>query len=177
MRKEKNYAFVDGQNLHMGTTKLERSWKIDFKKFRIFLQDKYHIAIAYYFLGCVIEENQDLYTKIQEAGFVLVFREHNTAMLGKKKGNVDADIVFSIMKKLYQKEDFDKIILVSGDGDYKRMVDFLIEEKRFKKILFPNRLYASSLYKKLGSEFFDYLDSKGVKKKIGLQIKKGLLRH
>jgi hypothetical protein len=55
---------------------------------------------------------------------------------------------------------------VSGDGDYKRMVDFLIEEKRFKKILFPNREFASSLYKSLGSERFDFLDSKDIKKKI-----------
>lgn len=175
MQKEKNHAFIDGQNLHMGTTKIANSWTIDFKKFRIFLKDKYHVEIAYYFLGCVIESNRDLYTKIQEAGFILVFREHNSAMVGKKKGNVDADIVFSIMKKLYQKEKFDKIVLISGDGDYKRMVDFLIEESRFKKILFPNKKFASSLYKKLGSESFDYLDNKDTKKKI--KLKKGLLRH
>ncbi len=169
MQKEKNYAFIDGQNLHMGTTKTDPSWKIDFKKFRIFLKDKYHIEIAYYFLGCVFEEKRDLYTKIQEAGFILVFREHNAAMIGKKKGNVDADIVFSVMKKLYQKENFDKIVLISGDGDYKRMVDFLIEEKRFKKALFPNKKFASSLYKKLGSEYFDYLDSEHIKAKIILE--------
>jgi len=30
-------------------------------------------------------------------------------MLGKKKGNVDSDIIFAIMKKLYKKEPFDKI--------------------------------------------------------------------
>lgn len=150
----------------MGTTKTDPSWKIDFKKFRTFLKDKYHIEIAYYFLGCVIEDNRDMYTKIQEAGFVFVFREHNSAMIGNKKGNVDADIVFSIMKKLYQREEFDKILLVSGDGDYKRMVDFLIEEDRFKKVLFPNRKFASSLYKKLGLEYFDYLDKGDIKEKI-----------
>lgn len=166
MQKEKNYAFIDGQNLHMGTTKTDPSWKIDFKKFRIFLKDRYRVEIAYYFLGCVIEEKRDLYLKIQEAGFILVFREHNAAMIGKKKGNVDADIVFSIMKKLYEKEDFDKIVLISGDGDYKRMVDFLIEEKRFKKVLFPNKKFASSLYKKLGAEYFDYLDKEDIKDKI-----------
>lgn len=168
MQKEKNYAFIDGQNLHMGTTKTDPSWKIDFKKFRIFLKDRYRVEIAYYFLGCVIEEKRDLYLKIQEAGFVLVFREHNAAMVGKKKGNVDADIIFSIMKKLYEKDEFDNVVLISGDGDYKRMVDFLIEEKRFKKVLFPNKKFASSLYNKLGSEFFDYLDNKDIKDKIKL---------
>lgn len=47
------------------------------------------------------------------------------------------------------------------------LVDFLIEEKKFGKMLFPNRQYASSLYKKLGSEYFDYLES--VRDKIGLK--------
>ena len=71
------------------------------------------------------------------------------------------------MKKLYIQEDFEKVILVSGDGDYKLLVDFLIEEKRFGKLLFPNKKFASSLYKKLGSERFDYLEN--VKDKIGVK--------
>ncbi len=70
------------------------------------------------------------------------------------------------MKKIYQNEEFDRVVLVSGDGDYKRMVDFLIEEKKFRKVLFPNKKFASSLYKKLGSEFFDYLDKEDIKHKI-----------
>ncbi len=165
-KKEQNLAFIDGQNLFLGTTKSQKSWRVDLKKFRIFLCDKYHTERAYYFLGCVDDRNQALYDEIQEAGFVLKFREHNTAMLGKKKGNVDTDIVFDIMKRLYKKESFDKIVLVSGDGDYKKMVDFLIAEERFKKILFPNNKHYSSLYKKLGSEYFDFLDERSIKRKI-----------
>ncbi|MBI3671391.1 NYN domain-containing protein [Candidatus Azambacteria bacterium] len=166
VESEKNYAFIDGQNLYLGTTKSEKSWMVDLYRFRIYLENKYSVVKAYYFLGFVNEEHQDLYSKIQEAGFVLIFREHNPAMLGKKKGNVDADIIFSVMKKLYKKDDFDKVVLVSGDGDYKMLVDFLIEEKRFEKILFPNKKFASSLYKKLGSEFFDRLEEDGIKNKI-----------
>ena len=60
------------------------------------------------------------------------------------------------MKKLYKKEDFEKLVLVSGDGDYKLLVDFLIKENRLEKVLFPNKRFASSLYKKLGSQYFDY---------------------
>ena len=171
----KNYAFIDGQNLYYGTAKLEEHpWKINLTRFRIYLEKKYNVVNAYYFLGYVQETNQELYEKIQKAGFVLIFREHNTAMIGKKKGNVDSDIIFQIMKKMYKKEDFDKIILVSGDGDYKLVVDFLIEERRLEKVLFPNRRYASSLYKKIGSAYFDYLDSKDIKDKIGVKEKGSL---
>ena len=67
---------------------------------------------------------------------------------------------------MYKKEDFNKIVLVSGDGDYKMLVDFLIEENKLKKILFPNKKFASSLYKEIGWQYFDYLENKDVKRKI-----------
>ena len=164
--EENNLAFIDGQNLYLGTKSEDPAWQIDFFKFREYLRKKYNIIHAYYFLGFTIDEKSDLYDKIQEAGFILKFREHNSAMLGKKKGNVDSDIIFSIMKKIYKKEVFDKIVLVSGDGDYRLLVDFLVEEGRFKKILFPNKKFASSLYKKITRVYFDYLVN--IKHKIEL---------
>ena len=165
-KQENNFAFIDGQNLYLGTTKAKKSWKVNLVKFRVYLQSKYKVSKAYYFLGYVNETNHALYEKIQDAGFLLMFREHSSAMLGKKKGNVDSDIIFHIMKKIYKKESFDKIILVSGDGDYKILVDFLIKENRLKKILFPNKKFASSLYKQIGSEYFDCLECRAIKKKI-----------
>jgi len=171
-KKENNFAFIDGQNLYMGTAKREvGAWKIDLGRFRVYLGEKYGVIKAYYFLGFVQEEYQHLYEEIQSAGFILLFKEHNPAMIGMKKGNVDSDIIFHIMKKMYKKEDFGKIVLVSGDGDYKMLVDFLIEEKRFVKILFPNRQFASSLYKKLGSGYYDYLEN--LKTYISAGNKKG----
>ena len=161
-----NIAFVDGQNLHMGIKSSKKLWKIDLAKFRIYLKAKYNISEAYYFLGYLEEKYQDLYNKIQKAGFIILFKQHSSAMVGKKKGNVDSDIIFHVMRKLYQKEKFDKIILVSGDGDYKMLVDFLIKEKKFSKILFPNKQFSSSLYKKLLPQYYDYLENNGVKQKI-----------
>ena len=90
-------------------------------------------------------------------------------MLGKKKGNVDSDLILYVMKKLYYREDFNKVVLVSGDGDYKQLVDFLITEGRLKKVLFPDRERASSLYKKLGAPFFTALDDKDVRRKIEMK--------
>mgnify|MGYP001575610375 CR=1 FL=1 len=174
MAKGNNFAYIDGQNFYMGTAKREvNPWQVDLARFRIYLEQKYSVEKAYYFLGYVQETNQDLYEEIQNAGFILMFREHNPAMIGKKKGNVDSDIIFNIMKKMYKREDFSKIVLVSGDGDYKSLVDFLIEENKFAKILFPNRKFASSLYKKIGSHYFDYLEN--IKDKIGVKKEKGSL--
>lgn len=161
-KNENNLAFIDGQNLYMATAKREVDpWTVDLKRLRIYLAEKYAVVKAFYHLGYIQDtlRAQEVYESIQNAGFVLVFRQHSEAMIGNKKGNVDSDIIFSIMKRLYKKEPFEKIVLVSGDGDYKNMIDFLIEEKRFEKVLLPDRKRASSLYKKLGSEHYDYLEN------------------
>ncbi len=163
----KNYAFIDGQNLHMGTSKDKLSpWDVDLSRFRVYLLYKYKVSKAYYFIGAYTEANINLYQQIEKAGYVLIFRQYSLSMSGKKKGNVDSDIIFHIMKKLYLKEDFSRVVLVSGDGDYKLLVDFLIEENRFEKILFPNKKRSSSLYKKLGNKYSISLDSSEVKEKI-----------
>lgn len=166
--KVRNIAFIDGQNLKMGTVDTTPSWRVDLKRFRVYLKEKYQVDTAYYYMGYVIDgaEYEKLYDYIQESGFILKFREHNSAMLGKKKGNVDSEIIFNAMKRLYLKEKFEKIVLVSGDGDYKILVDFLIEHKKFEKILFPNKKYASSLYKSISRTYYSYLSDEGVKNKI-----------
>jgi uncharacterized LabA/DUF88 family protein len=107
-----------------------------------------------------------LYDGLQKSGFILFFKEHSALLKGKKKGNVDSDIIFSIMKKIAEGDSFDKIIIVSGDGDYIKLVDYLIKKNKFVKMLFPNKRFASSLYKKYGSEYYDYLENNDIKSKI-----------
>ncbi|MDR1292190.1 MAG: NYN domain-containing protein [Clostridiales Family XIII bacterium] len=161
-----NQAFIDAQNMFLGAKVSDPTWKIDLKRFRVYLKMKYHVEEAYYFLGSYNSDYEDMYISIQKSGYILVFREHSQKMIGKKKGNVDTDIVFSIMRKLYKRENFNSVVLVSGDGDYYRMVKFLIEENRFAKLLMPNKKFASSLYKTLPDRYKDYLDASDVKKKI-----------
>ena len=162
-----NQAFIDGQNLFMNT--LANNWAVDLKRFRVYLRERYDVADAYYFLGVVNENNQKIYELIQKAGFILVFREHTQNMVGKKKGNVDTDVVFTIMSKIADNEDFDKVILVSGDGDYFKMVKYLVDKGRFAKLLAPNRHSTSSPYRIFTPKYVDFLDSPGVKNKIELK--------
>ncbi len=163
MKVLNNIAFIDGQNLYLGSTK--NGWSIDLLKFRIYLKDKYNISEAYYFLGFINPEYYELYSEIQKSGFIIQFREHNTNMVGVKKGNVDTDIVFSIMKSLIDEYSMDGVVLVSGDGDYKKVVDYLILKGKLKKVLFPSKKY-SSLYKKITVKYFDTLYSDFVRQKI-----------
>ena len=162
-----NQAFIDGQNLQLGTTKARPTWKIDLARFRTYLKDKYEVSEAYYFMGAFDPRLQDLYNSLQEKGYIIVFREHAESAVSKKKGNVDTDIVFAVMRKMVEREKFEKVILVSGDGDYWRMVDYLISKDRFAKLLVPNKKAMSSLYRlRTPDTYRDYLDKDAIKSKI-----------
>jgi uncharacterized LabA/DUF88 family protein len=163
-KKFPNIVFIDGQNLYLGTR--EKGWSVSHRRLREYLRDKYAIGEAYYFLGFVDEDNQDLYAGLQKSGFILSFREHSAALKGKKKGNVDCDIIFNVMRKLVDNEPFEKVFIISGDGDYKKLVDYLVKKKKFGKMLFPNREFASSLYKKMGGEYYDFLENPAIRSKI-----------
>ncbi len=162
-KKENNIAFIDAQNLHLWTA--SENWKIDFKKFRIYLRDKFNIDEAYFFLWFLDENQQKLYTNVQKTWFIVEFREHTSHMKWKKKWNVDVDIVFEVMKRIIEEKDFDKILLVTWDGDYIKLINYLIEKELLKKLLFPNSKY-SSLYKKIKDNYWVNLSLSDIKKKI-----------
>lgn len=65
-----NFAFIDSQNLNLAVK--DQGWKLDFKRFRVYLSDKYHVTKAFLFIGYV-STNQDLYVALQDYGYILVF--------------------------------------------------------------------------------------------------------
>ena len=67
-----NYAFIDGANLHRGVKGL--GWELDYRKFRVWLKEKYSVSKAYIFIG-LISEKKDLYAYLQEVGYILIFKE------------------------------------------------------------------------------------------------------
>lgn len=101
---------------------------------------------------------------------MLVFRAHGDGLVSHKKGNVDTDVVFTIMKNFHENTEIDKIYLISGDGDYYKTVKYLLDNRKLGKVLFPARRKASSLYRQnIGGAYYDYLDYPDIKKKIQLE--------
>lgn len=163
-----NEVFIDGQNLTLGT-KIHSSepWKVDLAKFRYYLERKYNICKAYYYIGYYLNRYRPLYEVIINNGFTLVFREFSDKSISNKKGNVDTDIVFEMMRKIADRDDVDLMYLVSGDGDYFKTVNYLIKKGKFGKILAPEESVMSSLYKKnLNPCFYSFLSQEDMKKKI-----------
>ena len=89
-----NYAFIDSQNLNLGIRRL--GWSLDYRKLRVYLKEKYRVGVAYLFIG-YMPQNQHLYTRLQECGYVLVFKPVLEKRDGTVKGNVDAELVLQSM--------------------------------------------------------------------------------
>ncbi len=141
-KKTNNYAFIDSQNLNLGIQKL--GWKLDYRKFRIYLAEKYSVTVAYLFIGFV-PGNQPLYDRLQKAGFVLHFKPTVPDHTGSVKGNVDADIV---LRAVTEMSEYDKAVIVSSDGDFYSLVAYLLQHDRLRIVLSPDSNNCSTLLKK-----------------------------
>ena len=162
--KHNNYAFIDAQNVHLGIKSL--GWDLDWVKFRVYLKDKYAVNTAYLFIG-FIQSNQDLYSSLQKAGYILIFKPIILDKEGKAKGNCDADFV---LYTILEKDNYDKAIIVTSDGDFYFLIRYLYENKKLAMVLSPYSKTCSKLLKKEAKENINYMEN--LYNKIGSKRKR-----
>ncbi len=155
-KKPNTYAFIDSQNLNLGVQKM--GWKMDWRKFRQYLAKEYGVTQAYMFIGHV-PEFEDMYVHMHELGYLVVLKP--TSDLSKPhpeardetaidkpeekkpiKGNIDAELVLWAMKEL---KNYNKAIIVSGDGDFYCLAEYLEEIGKLGYIMTPNWQYSGLL--------------------------------
>ncbi len=152
-KQEKNCAFIDSQNLNLGIKSLR--WRLDFRKFRKYLTEKYSVVTAYLFIG-YIQQNQDLYASLQKAGYILIFKPVLPDKDGNVKGNVDADLVLQAM---IEYPNYDQALIVTSDGDFYSLVKYLYDNKKLKAVLSPYVKTCSSLLKKSAKEKIIFMNN------------------
>ncbi len=136
-----NYAFIDSQNLNLSIR--AQGWFLDFRRFRIYLKEKYGVEKAFVFIG-FLGGNTALYSALQNAGFICIFKPTLTYKDGTTKGNCDAELVLWSMIEI---ANYDKAIIISGDGDFHCLVQYLIDQKKLEAVMIPNRFKYSALLK------------------------------
>ncbi len=124
-----NYAFIDSQNLHLGVKKL--GWKLDYRKFRVYLKEKYGVVRAYLFIGFV-PTNKSLYENLVRWDFDLIFKPITVNISGDIKGNIDADLV---LRAVVEIEDYGNALIVSSDGDFYSLVNYLDKKGKLEAVL------------------------------------------
>ena len=146
----KTFAFIDSQNLNLGTSKdiskgskvIYKGWKLDFKKFRRYLSDKFRVEKAFLCIGYV-KQNESMYKQLKSYGYGLIFKPTVKDNKGSQKGNVDAELVLHAAVIEYL--NYDKTVIVSGDGDFYCLYEYLEKNRKLLKIIIPNRKSESSL--------------------------------
>jgi uncharacterized LabA/DUF88 family protein len=154
-----NYAFIDGNNIHLGIKEL--GWDLDYKRFRIYLNDKYYVTKAFYFIG-FIEENRDLYKYLESCGYILIYKQAIKYGRGSFKGNCDAELVLHAM---IEYQNYDQAVIVTSDGDFACLLSYLNKNKKLKTVLAPEKEKCSILIKKEVPNNIAFLED--LKRKIG----------
>ena len=158
---QKNYAFIDSQNLNLGIQSL--GWTLDYRKFRVYLREKYSVAVAYIFIGYV-QQNQGLYASLQKAGYILIFKPVLQDSTGRIKGNVDADLVLQAMIDYAV---YDRAVIVTSDGDFYCLAKYLYNTGKLYTVLSPSFYKCSVLLKKAAKEKIRFIEN--VRSKVELK--------
>jgi uncharacterized LabA/DUF88 family protein len=151
-KRSQVYAFIDSQNLNLGVQKV--GWKMDWRAFRAYLKDNYNVTKAFLFIG-YMAGNEALYEHMHELGYLVALKptvDVATATTDATKtddepkmtvkGNIDADLVLYAMKEL---PNYDRAIIVSGDGDFVSLIEYLAEKHKLAQVMTPNWQYSSLL--------------------------------
>jgi uncharacterized LabA/DUF88 family protein len=167
-----NYAFIDGHNLYKRI--VDMGWDLDYARFRTYLKEKYKASVAYYFIG-YIKKYESLYKFLKSCGYEMVYKK-TVEQEDTYKGNCD---VLLTLRALIEKDDYDKAILVTNDGDFAPLVEYLHELGKMECIVACSRLMFSHLLRELRDRVnIYYLDDflHKVKKEEALRRDKTLRR-
>lgn len=138
MKKKKysdTYAFIDATNIIYSASK--SGWKMDFAKLSKYLKERFAVNRILYYAGVDTSNLKQLkfYEKLQQFNYELRLIPVKTFSDGRKKADVDSRMTFEIM---YYFSEYDKAVVMTGDGDYYWVLEHLIQsEKQVWLLSFP----------------------------------------
>jgi uncharacterized LabA/DUF88 family protein len=124
--QERVALFVDGANLHAAARAL--GFDIDYKRLLRHFQDQCHLIRAFYYTALVEDQEysplRPLVDWLDYNGFTMVTKptKEFTDATGRRKikGNMDIELAIDVME---MSSHLDHIVLFSGDGDFRRLVE------------------------------------------------------
>src|SRR3989338_1558994 len=161
--KQVIYAFVDAANIMYRPNDLH-SWKIDVLKLLMYLRERFGVSRVFYYGGVdyLNAVQVRMYEKMRNWGYELcinpVKRFVNEAGERYLKADVDSRMTFDMMHLL---SEYDRAIVITGDGDFYWVLQYLLHQKEKVWLLSRNKKTAKELKKLFGGNFanFDNLRS------------------
>ena len=137
-------AFIDANNLHRGIKR--QDWKLDYQRFRLYLRDKFHVGTAFVFIGKILGDDS-LYQNYTQWGYQVVYQPTAPVRQGVKD-NCDGALIVYAMQGHYEKS-YDQAVLVTGDGDFAPLAQFLKTKNALSGIIAPSGERCSLLLKSI----------------------------
>jgi uncharacterized LabA/DUF88 family protein len=118
--------FIDGANLYAAARAL--GFDIDYKKLLHLFAEKAHLVRAFYYTALIEDQEyspiRPLVDWLDYNGYTMVTKptKEFTDASGRRKikGNMDIELAIDVMEMA---ERLDHVVLFSGDGDFRRLVE------------------------------------------------------
>jgi len=164
--REKIALFIDGANLYATSKAL--GFDIDYKQLLVSFQKKGYLLRAYYYTALIEDQEyssiRPLIDWLDYNGYRVVTKPAkefvDSTGRRKIKGNMDIELAIDAMELA---ETVDHIVLFSGDGDFRRLVEALQRKGRkvsvVSTVASPNPMIADDL-RRQADHFIDLVSLK-----------------
>lgn len=145
--KNRVNVFVDASNIYFSQKKIK--WQIDFEKFLQYFKTEFNLKTIFYYTArdkSSLKQNKFLLF-MEKTGYVI--RSKNIKFIKNKqdgkdgfyKGNLDVELTIDVLET---KDQYDTLILVSGDSDFEPLLE-LMKVKYNKKCLVMSAKHSISI--------------------------------
>ena len=132
--KGKAYVFIDAANILYSQQTLH--WRIDYKKLKEYFGRECDLQAIYFYTGRVGENHKQnsFIKKLEQLGYIVKAKEVKRIKVSKSsyewKGNLDVELTIDVLGHI---NNFDSLILMSGDSDFAPLLDAV--KAQHKKVL------------------------------------------
>jgi len=149
--------FVDIQNVYYGAMDNFKG-KIDFRKLTESIVKGRKLVVSNAYLVKGDNDNSNFVTFMKQLGYSIISKDLKKRSDGSAKGNLDIEMVIDIIT---EKDRLDTVVLVSGDGDFVALVEYLKSQNiQVEVYSFSNiKNITSQELKNVASKFFEIDES------------------
>ena len=148
----KSYAFIDASNIIYGAR--AEGWKIDQKKLFHYLKNKFSVSKAFFYYGkdSKSPKKEAFLDKLKQFGYTLRVKEMKRYG-NRTKANCDVDLTMDMLIRI---KEYKRAIVLSGDGDFAPLLEYLKSESKEIIVISAPRITAREIKSLIGGNFIDF---------------------
>lgn len=132
--KGKVYVFIDAANILYSQQTLH--WRVDYKRLKEYFEKECDLQAIYFYTGRVGDNHKQnsFIKKLEQFGYIVKAKEVKRIKISKSayewKGNLDVELTIDVLRN---SDNFDTLILMSGDSDFAPLLDVI--KSQHKRVL------------------------------------------